>query len=105
MQHIVNIAFDFDDETVRSRIEENVEARVVRIIADNIENAMFRKDGFGLSYESNKKATYREFMKNQMNKFLEDHKAEILDIAGSDLAERLSRTKAAREIVKELKDG
>lgn len=105
MQHIVNIAFDFDDETVRSRIEENVEARVVRIIADNIESAMFRRCGFGISYESNKKETYRELMKNQMNKFLEDHKAEILDIAGSDLAERLSRTKAAREIVKELKDG
>lgn len=99
MQHIVNIAFDFDDETVKQHIEKNVEDSVINKISRNIEVAIFQKMGFGQTYETSKETAYRELVQNQVGKFLSEHKEEILQTTGTIMAERLCRTKAARELI------
>ena len=43
MQHIVQIAFDFDDDKVVKSIEANVEKEVIKNITKEIEKEFFEK--------------------------------------------------------------
>ena len=99
-QHVVNIAFDFDDDKVRKILEDSAEQQVIADIKSDIYNQLGKKRyGYG-NY------TKEEILNNLASKgidsFLEDYKDEILNLAATKLADRLIRTKAVREMTKEV---
>ena len=96
MQHIINIAFDFDDQTVKEKLEANAERQILDELKRDINSYMFGE--YGYTGEIDIIAT------NLLQDFINDHKEEIIDSAVKKLAEKLARTKAVREKVNEVLD-
>ena len=98
MQHILNIAFDFDDDKVRQLAEKNVEnnmdAIIKNIIIDQIAPLKY-------SYYGNKETRDWDTFGNRINdgikQFADEHKDEIIDKAAWLLCESYKRTKAWKD--------
>lgn len=102
MQHIVNIAFDFDDEKVKAIAENTVSHELDSIIKGIVLNhiAPTKRNiwGNGMSHD------WEEFDKRTreiVEEFLEANKDEILDRAATKLYESYKRTKAWKEKAEE----
>lgn len=98
MQHIINVAFDFDDEAVAKKIKENAERVVLGEIRKDVEGYLFNVS----RYYKDDRNRIEEISKDYLNKILEEHKDQIITMAVERLADRLSRTKAAREKIQGL---
>lgn len=96
MQHIVNIAFDFDDETVRKNIEKNVEEEIIKSIRRDIEVEVFQSNTY---YGYNHLADY---CKSTVDAIIRERQDEIVEKAIKLLAEKLSRKKFVKEKVGDL---
>ena len=101
-QHIVSISFDFNEDKIRGMIEENAKEMVVNKLTTDIERAIINSYGY---YDRNKtpndsdvRSELRAMVYNELDEFLEKYKDLIIDAAASKLAERLSKTKAAKEL-------
>lgn len=98
MEHILQFAVNIDDETIVKRIEENAEKTITAELKKKIEKAMFTNNFYGEPTN-----TLSEWTAAYLKVFLDDHKAEIIECAGRYLAEKLSKTKAVKEMVEGLK--
>ena len=98
MQHIINVAFDFDDEIVKRRIEEHAEEYVLGGIKEEIHKYLF---GDRLGYRFDRT---HDIAVGLVKSVIDDNKEAIIDVAGRYLAEKLARTKAAREKLGEVLD-
>lgn len=90
MQHIVQIAFDFDDDKVAKSIEANVEKEVIKNITRKIENDFFEKR---YGNESGLKDVVTSVVKD----VVEEKKDNIVKMASQMLCEKLFRSKAVKE--------
>lgn len=93
MQHIINVAFDFDDTTVKKYIEE----RAINDVRDRIWNLTQKHMPQG----------YREwdsFVREPVSDFLEKHADEVIDIAAIMVAKRVESRKAWKEALADARD-
>lgn len=100
MQHIINVAFDFDDKRITENIENQVEKTVIGNITEEVKNLIFEKR-WGGSYDKNDPAPLRRMIEGQITSVLENHKEEIIENASKMLCEKLFRSKAVKDTVKE----
>ncbi len=101
MQHIVQIAFDFDD----SKIQEICESSCVKNVEDSVKQAVLDKllqatpSYMGGSRDGH--ATIKDPLKgwvyDEVAKHLNEWKDDIIAKAASELAEHMSRSKTVRE--------
>lgn len=100
MEHIVQFAVGIDDNAIAQRVEESAEKQIIKDIKQDVMNKIFQ------SYYRNSDATRKDplsdFSKGLVESFLNEHKDEILDKAAMHLADKLSRTKAAKEKIQAL---
>jgi len=103
--HIVNVAFDFDDDKVRKTLEESAEKKVIENLLKDIKKSIckssdnyygYRVDVTDENFESGLKA----IIYDEVDKMLINNKDAIIELAADRLAERLSKTKAAKELLK-----
>lgn len=101
-QHIVSISFDFNEDKIRGMIEENAKELVIGKLTTDIEKAIVNSYGY---YDRNKtpdasdvRSELRGMIYNELDEFLEKNKDLIIESAASKLAERLAKTKAAKEL-------
>lgn len=102
MQHIVNIAFDFDDDKVRSiaekKCQDSMDEIIKEIILDQIAPLRY-------SYYDKKETRDFGWMQRKldvaMNAYIEGHREEIIDRAAEKLADSFKRTKVWKEKAKE----
>lgn len=89
MQHIIQFAFDFEDDKIRRSIEENIESQVLSNIQKQIEKEYFTKrwgeDPLG------------DMVSGTVSKVITEHKEEIVDMAAKLLCERLLKRKGVKE--------
>lgn len=104
-QHIINVAFDFDDDKVRKTLEESAEKKVIDNLLTDIKKAICSKSDNYWGY--NAKVTDENFtdglkviVYDEIERVLLDNKDTIIKLAADKLAERLSKTKAAKELLK-----
>lgn len=98
MEHIVQFAINFDDQKITEMVEKNAEKIIINDLEQKINDELFESRhyrGHGDPSEG-----FQEWVKFRVDSFLEAHKQEIIDQAASYLAYKLSRTKAARELLK-----
>ena len=104
MQHIVNIAFDFDDEKVKSIAENTVvkelDSIIKEIVVERIAPTRRIMWGNGKSQAHDWDA-FDSKTREIIEEFLEANKDEILDRAATKLSESYKRTKAWREKAEE----
>ena len=102
MQHIVNVAFDFDDEKVKASIENQVHKEVIDNITNEIKQNMYRKQWGG--YDKDNPEPLKNMIEKNVKDILEEHKEMIIEIAANKLADSLKRSKAVKEAVGHVLD-
>lgn len=103
MEHIVQIAFDFDDERVRQTIENTVKKEVINGIQTDITNALIHNFGsWNGAWNRSKENALVDLMRERTDDFLKENKDVILEAAAKNLSERLARSKKGKELLEGL---
>ena len=94
MEHIVQFAVNIDDEQIKKTVERNV---VTQVIAEIKKDCMKELTGKcdASTYQYHQKI--KEMVDSNIKEFLDNNKEIIIREAVNQLAERLSRTKAAKD--------
>ena len=79
MEHIVQIAFNFDDATVTRHLMETVEKKVEDDIRTAIIDAVLEKRNWYLNSHAEFGDPLKDWAKNDIKKFLEDNKDVIVE--------------------------
>ena len=95
MEHIVQFAIGIDDAAIKKRIMETAENQIIDTIRRKIERELFEVRYGSIS-------NLRQVALSMVEEWLNDHKSEIIDKAAEHLADKLSRTKAAKEMLAEV---
>lgn len=98
MQHILNIAFDFDDDRVRTiaekRIEQDMDSIIKEIILDHIAPESYN------NYRGQTDRNWEVFnrkVNDRIDAILDEHKQEVIELAATKLADSFKRTKVWKE--------
>ena len=104
MQHIMQIAFDFDDERVRTVAENKIEQSMDNIIKDIVTDriAPFTTDYYSRSGKTRDWSELDRMVKDHVNSIIDEHKDEIIQKAAEMLCESYKRTKAWKEKVSDV---
>lgn len=113
MEHILQVAFQFDDEAVKKRLEDQCFDEVVdKLIKEykSVATKEYKYSGYANRWNLTKEQIddnkFEQLVFNHVMKGIDSwcdkHKDEIIQLAASELAKKLSRTKKAKEILNEL---
>lgn len=94
MEHIVQFAVNIDDEQIKKTVERNVVTQVVAEIRKDCMKELTGKINPS-TYQYSQRI--KEIVDSNIKEFLDNNKEIIIKEAVNQLAERLSRTKAAKE--------
>lgn len=98
MQHILNIAFDFDDEKVKSIAENAVEKEMDVIIRELILDEIAPKErSFYGTAERRNWGIVQAKVERAIADTIDSYKDEIIEKAANTLADRIRRSKAWKE--------
>lgn len=98
MEHLVTIAFDFDDKTVSDKIHGTVEKTVIDKIKAEVEEKIFERDRW-----SNRRTVdpdrdpLSSWTENVIKGIFLEYKEEIIGKAAEIVADSFKRTKAWKE--------
>ena len=94
---IINIPLQIDDEMINSVIAADYQAKIEQNLTKQVEAAIKNKSR---SYYSKTVGDGLFYMAEEaIDKVISEYKDEIIDRAAAKLAERLARTKKAKEIL------
>lgn len=104
MQHIVNVAFDFDDKKIANSIENQVHKEVVDNITEEVKKIIFEKNWkyYNKPYDESNSSPLRKIVEDRVSEVLEENKDVIINGAIKMLADKLLRTKQVKEAVGKL---
>ena len=94
MEHIVQFAIGIDDDAIVKRIKENAEKNITKELRAKVGSLMF-----GVNYRGDEIEAITQWTEALFREYLNEHKDEIIQLAAKFLAERLAKTKAAREVL------
>jgi hypothetical protein len=95
MEHIVQFAIGIDDDAIVKRIEENAEKSITKDLRDKVGEILF---GYN-KWAGREADAITGWTESLFMRYLEEHRAEIIELAAKCLAEKLSRTKAVKEML------
>lgn len=101
MQHIFNIAVEFEDEHIQNMIYAKAEKEVIKKVIQDVENAIYEHSCWNKDASERNRRGVTQLIKDYTDQFFTDNKDAIIKETSKILADRLSRTKAAKELVKE----
>lgn len=104
MQHIMQIAFDFDDDKVRSITEKTIEKEMDSIIKEIILDNIAPEITSGYDKGRRNWEEFDEIMNDRIDAVLKEHKDEIIERAADRLVDSVKRTKAWKEKYKDVLD-
>lgn len=96
MEHIIQFAIGIDDKAIRERVEANAERTIIEDIKKDVKDHLYMKNSWGAGY-LNQPSNY---FNDKITEFINENKDEIIALAAKNLAERLAKTKAAKELTK-----
>lgn len=100
MQHVLNIAFDFDDEKVTKIAEQAIENDIDSIIEKIIKDYLAPERTYYYGWEKKTERYWQglsEKVDNRIDMLLDKHKDEIIEMASDKLVNSYRRTKAWKE--------
>lgn len=93
-EHLIQVAFSIDED----RIVQSMESQLRKKMSDNVEEQV-KKALFGDRWSN-----YNGVCETVMKEWLNDNKEDVVNRAAEVLVERLYRTKAVKEMIKEVKE-
>lgn len=109
MQHVFNIAIDFEDERVRKVIEEKAVDKIMDDIRKDVEAAIYEHYSSPNAYRNleemvrNRSGRLQFWVKEQVTEILKESREEVVDKTAKELAAILARRKFAIDIAEEAK--
>lgn len=100
---VINIPIQIHEEEMTKLIKQDYEEKVINEIVKYITTAI-EKQGYGYGYGAKFDNGMLNLIQNQIGKFLDEHKDEIIQKAGNILAEKLRRTKRVKEMMEGIVD-
>lgn len=97
MEHILQFAIGIDDDAIVKRIEENAEKTITKDLRAKVGKLMF-----GVGYGGGELDNITGWTESMFREYLDEHKEEIVRLAAKFLAERLAKSKAAREMLNDV---
>ena len=109
MEHIFNVAISMDDDRIKETVANKAEKEIMANLTREVGRVIFQKSDpyYGRRADQDKgynASCLSDWSKMQFEKFLKDHKDEIIAGAAKELADRLARTKAAKAIFETIKE-
>ena len=98
MVHEIALKIDFDDESLKKRIAENAERQVINTITDGVKKELFGMDYYGKPCSRD----VADWVHEKVSELLLNNRAEIIEQASKELADRLYRSKNVREAAGEI---
>lgn len=109
MQHVFNIAIDFEDERVRKVIEEKAVDKIMDDIRKDVEAAIYEHNYVPEAYRNveemvrHRSGRLQFWVKEQVTEILKESREEVIDKTAKELAGILARRKFAIDIAEEAK--
>lgn len=109
MQHVFNIAIDFEDELVRKVIEEKAVDKIMDDIRKDVEAAIYEHYYAPEAYRNveemirKRNGRLQFWVKEQVTEILKESREEVIDRTAKELAAILARRKFAIDIAEEAK--
>lgn len=103
MEHIVQFAIGIDDKGIKERIEKSAEKQIIERLYHDIARSLTgntRWTEYPISSEF--EGTFRRVAKEAVDNVVNQNKDEIIKEAAIILADRIFRTKAAKETLKNI---
>ena len=96
---IINIPLQIDEKVIEKQLSVDYEKKIENYIIGEITQALLNQCG----YYGNKTETrgMTELVKQRIDLYLENMRDDIIEAAADRLADRLARTKKAKELIKE----
>lgn len=104
MQHIINIAFDFDDDKANKIAENTVENELDRIIKGIVTDkiAPMKYNTWRPNERERDWTLLYNAVKNTVETMINEHKDEIIELAADKLVKSVKSTKAWRSTKEEI---
>lgn len=101
MQHIVNIAFDFDDDKITKKIEEDAYNDVLKMFYEDVQKIICGRY-WDRKLNTKNLDPLRDIIREEARNILMDNKEVIIQAAAEGLVESVKRTKKFKEAVNEV---
>ena len=104
---IVNIPLHIDEKFIEQQISVDYEGKVLNYLKQEIVRTItdryysYRNYSVQEKYEESLKKMIDNFFENHIKGIIEEHKEEIIDKTAKILADRIGRTKKAKEVLNE----
>lgn len=101
MEHIVQFAVGIDDDSIIKYVQEHARNQIINELKKDVINKMF--DGKYINHNADpKRDSLSDFTKDIVLSIIEPYKDVIVEKAAANLADRLVRTKIAKEALEEV---
>lgn len=94
MEHIVQFAIGIDDEAIRQRVIETAEKKIMETITFDVRKRIFQRHYYKMDVITD---DLQYWVEEKIEHILEDCKDAIIERAAEKLADKLSKTKKAKE--------
>lgn len=98
MQHVLNIAFDFDDKHIKEVIDNQGEKWAEEHVKTIVESELFDRDCYGRK----KNVSVTKIASDQIRSVLDENKDYIIQEVIKNLTQRILLSKAGKEIVSKI---
>lgn len=96
---IINIPLTIDDELWASALARDYESKVTEKLTNEVRKVIIDHNSRYYLREKSVNAGLSEWVSYKIDDILKEYKDEIIDAAAEKLAERLARTKRAKEVL------
>lgn len=99
MEHVVQFGINVDDERIKQAVLDSAEKKIMADIERDVCDKLFASSLYYGGHSDPKRDGLSSFSERIVDEFLERNKESIIDTAAKYLADKLARTKAAKEII------
>lgn len=98
---IINIPLQIDEAAFEQKVNDDYTDKVEQLLLQQVEKVLKDHDDRYYGSTRDPKLGLSNIVYNRIDNFLKEHKEEIIEAASGKLAERLSKTKKAKELLNE----
>lgn len=105
MQHVVQIAFDFDDQRVKDIVEKGCVETINEELKQHVIDGLFEKEwGSGWNKHGDPSRGFQDWVKDEVRDVLKENREYICQLAAKELATTMNKNPKWKEkIVEEVK--
>lgn len=105
MEHVVQIAFDFDDQRVKDIVEKGCVDQINKELKQYVIDELFKKElGSGWNKHGDPDRGFQEWVKDVVRDTLNENRDVICQMAAHELAQSMNKSSKWKEkIVEEVK--